>query len=84
MIAPELHSMGYVLYVKACHESFFKRHKIGTYVEDNLLEEEWKIWRKITFIFLKDVFMHAQLDKMKIASKGFFLLFYEKLRKNKL
>ena len=40
MIAPELHSMGYVLYVKACHESFFKRHKIGTYVEDNLLEEE--------------------------------------------
>ena len=38
----------------------------------------------MTFIFLKDVFMHAQLDKIKIASKGFFLLFFEKLRKNKL
>ena len=32
----------------------------------------------MTFIFLKDVFMHAQLDKMKIALKGFFSLFKEK------
>ena len=29
--------------------------------------------------------MHAQLDKIKIASKGvFFTFFFEKLRKNKL
>ena len=28
MIAPELHSMGYVLYVKACHESFLKDIKL--------------------------------------------------------
>lgn len=32
----------------------------------------------MAFTFLKDVFMHAQLDKMKIAPKGLFKLFFLK------